>query len=150
MDEEIFYFYKITSILKYKKVRKFFTIIDNCSVSVIIQSDVKKNVSRTTMWLPSHGNKHGVTIGTRTRNNQLIVWLSLYIFLGREDRIHGSEGASTYNTYARWARNNTIGRRQGDITRTTGHRQRLNAIWSLQFSCTPLCTRGECTRPWMP
>lgn len=42
MDEEIFYFYKITSILKYKKVRKFFTIIDNCSVSVIIQSDVKK------------------------------------------------------------------------------------------------------------
>lgn len=39
MDEEIFYFYKSSM---YKKVRKFFTIIDDCNVSVITQSDVKK------------------------------------------------------------------------------------------------------------
>lgn len=120
MDEEIFYFYKSSM---YKKVRKFFTIIDDCNVSVITQSDVKKCKSNNDVVTFSREQTRRNYRNTNSRNNQLIVWFSLYIFLGREDRIHGSEGASTYNTYARWARNNTIGRRQGDITRTTGHRQ---------------------------
>lgn len=66
------------------------------------------------MRLPSHGSKHGVTIRTQTRNNQFIVWLSLYIFLGWEDRIHGPEGASTYNTRARCARNKVTIQSVGD------------------------------------